>query len=115
VHVVLPDTPAANQARISKLAALGTTDSSDSVGSKSKWPGKSSSTLFEKLRADFGSASKSTLERVAQIRLQKADPTLVLRNTKMIFGKETRSAICRGGTFVHSSSSKKDWLKDLQA
>lgn len=74
VHVVLPDTNAANEPRKSKHAAtsLGTTDSTDSVSSKSKWPGKSSSTIYEKLLADFNSSFKSNIDRVVQVRLPKA-------------------------------------------
>jgi trafficking protein particle complex subunit 10 len=73
VHVVLPDTTAASEPRTSKFAStsLGTTDSTDSVSSKSKWPGKSSSTIYEKLLADFNSSSKSPIDRVVQVRLPK--------------------------------------------
>jgi trafficking protein particle complex subunit 10 len=73
VHVVLPDTTAASEPRTSKFVStsLGTTDSTDSVSSKSKWPGKSSSTIYEKLLADFNSSSKSPLDRVVQVRLSK--------------------------------------------
>ena len=73
VHVVLPDTTAATEPRKSKnvAASLGTTDSTDSVSSKSKWPGKSSSTIYEKLLADFNSSSKSQIDRVVQVRLPK--------------------------------------------
>lgn len=74
VHVVLPDTTAASEPRISKFTStsLGTTDSTDSVSSKSKWPGKSSSTIYEKLLADFNSSSKSHINRVVQVRLPKS-------------------------------------------
>ncbi|KAL6251725.1 hypothetical protein RBB50_001935 [Rhinocladiella similis] len=68
VHVVLANTPAASQPRSSKHISLETTESTDSVNSKSKWSGKSSSTIFDKLRADF-SGSKSAIDRVAQVRL----------------------------------------------
>lgn len=69
VHVVLPNTPAASQPRSSKHITLETADSTDSVNSKSKWSGKSTSTIFDKLRADFNSSSKSPITRVAQVRL----------------------------------------------
>ncbi|KAF7507617.1 hypothetical protein GJ744_010287 [Endocarpon pusillum] len=72
VHVVFPETPAAAQLWKSKEARLGTTDSSDSITNKSKWPGKGSSNVFEKLRADFNGSSKSAVERVAQIRVPNA-------------------------------------------
>lgn len=68
VHVVLPNTPAASQAKSSKHISLEATESTDSVNSKSKWSGKSPSTIFDKLRADF-SSSKSSINRVAQVRL----------------------------------------------
>ncbi|KEF51318.1 uncharacterized protein A1O9_12668 [Exophiala aquamarina CBS 119918] len=69
VHVVLSNTPAASQPRSSKHITLETAESTDSVNSKSKWSGKSSSTIFDKLRADFSSSSKSSITRVSQIRL----------------------------------------------
>ncbi|KAK5045083.1 hypothetical protein LTR84_010231 [Exophiala bonariae] len=70
VHVVLPNTPAANQPRSSKHITLENAESTDSLNSKSKWSGKSSSTIFDKLRADFSSSSKSSsINRVAQVRL----------------------------------------------
>ncbi|KIW12890.1 hypothetical protein PV08_08077 [Exophiala spinifera] len=69
VHVVLANTPAASQPRSSKHISLETTESTDSVNSKSKWSGKSSSTIFDRLRADFNSGSKSPINRVAQVRL----------------------------------------------
>ena len=78
VHIVLPNTPAASEPRVSKNAALesaslGPTDSSDSINSnsKSKWPGKGSSTVYDKIRADFNGSPKAILERVAQVRIVK--------------------------------------------
>ena len=70
VHIVLPNTPAALQPRTSKHDSVGPADSTDSVSTtgKSKWPGKGSSTLYEKLRADFNSSSKNTIDHIAQIR-----------------------------------------------
>jgi trafficking protein particle complex subunit 10 len=68
VHVVVPGTAAATQPKSSKHISLEATDSTDSVNSKSKWTGKSSSTIYDKLRADFNS-SKTSLSRVAQVRL----------------------------------------------
>lgn len=72
VHVVLPEAPTTAQLRTSKDAQLGTTDSSDSITNKSIWPGRSSSNVLDKLRADFNSSSKSAIDRVAQIRIPKA-------------------------------------------
>ncbi|KIW28759.1 uncharacterized protein PV07_04633 [Cladophialophora immunda] len=68
VHVVLPNTPAASQPKSSKHISLEASESTDSVNSKSKWSGKSPSTIFDKLRADF-SSSKSSISRVTQVRL----------------------------------------------
>jgi hypothetical protein len=73
VHVVLPNTPAASQPKSSKHISLETTDSTDSVNSKSKWSGKNSSTIFDKLRADFSSSSKSSINRVSQVRLLESN------------------------------------------
>ena len=57
----------------SENASLGPADSTDSINSssKSKWPGKGSSTVYDKIRADFNGSSKAALERVAQIRIAK--------------------------------------------
>ena len=68
VHVVIPGTTAASQPKSSKHISLETTDSTDSVNSKSKWTAKSTSTIFDKLRADF-SNSKAAIPRVTQVRL----------------------------------------------
>lgn len=70
LHVVLPGTPAAAQPKSSKHISAEATESTDSVNSKSKWTGKGTSTIFDKLRADFSSSSKAPFERVAQVRLQ---------------------------------------------
>ncbi|KAK5236740.1 hypothetical protein LTR47_001918 [Exophiala xenobiotica] len=71
VHVVLANTPAASQPKSSKHISLETADSTDSINSKSKWSGKASATIFDKLRADFDS-SKSAIKRVAQVRILDA-------------------------------------------
>lgn len=68
VHVVMPNTVAASQPKSSKHISVDATESTDSVNSKSKWTGKSPSTIFDKLRADFDS-SKSSVPRVSQVRL----------------------------------------------
>ena len=82
IHVVLPDTPAAVQALTTKDASLGTSDSTENVPGKSRWPGKSSMTLFDRLRADFNDSSRSALERVAQIRVSKDQMTGAVRSAK---------------------------------
>lgn len=68
VHVVLPGTQASSQPQSSKHISLNDTESTDSVNSKSKWTGKSTSTIHDKLRADF-SSSKLPVPRVAQVRI----------------------------------------------
>lgn len=73
VHVVLPDTPAAAQLRWSKSARDIPDTTPEKPSSTSRWPGRSSSTIFEKIRSDFNVSSKSTPDRVAQIRLQEDD------------------------------------------
>ncbi|KAF9732086.1 hypothetical protein PMIN06_002668 [Paraphaeosphaeria minitans] len=67
VHVVLPDTPAASQPRGSASSASGEKEKSNLASRFTK----GTTTLLEKLRADFDTASKSAPERVAQVRLQK--------------------------------------------
>lgn len=69
VHVVIPDTPAASQPR-------GSASSGPTVGEKEKSSGTSrwtrgTTTILEKIRADFNISSKSAPDRVAQVRLQK--------------------------------------------
>ena len=83
VHLVLPNTPAASQPKSSKHISLETTDSTDSVNSKSKWTGKSPSTIYDKLRADF-SSSKAAVPRVAQVRItEPGKPTGRLSATEI--------------------------------
>ena len=76
VHVIVPEAIAAAQSRISKDAHLGTTDSSDSINNKSKWTGRSTSNVLEKLRADFNGYSKPPIDRVAQIRISNPEQQL---------------------------------------
>lgn len=69
VHVVVPNTAAATQPRTS--GGAGKDGSSETVPTKtstSRW-GKGSSTILEKVRADFNVSSKSTTDHVAQIRI----------------------------------------------
>ncbi|KAF6844628.1 tmem1 family protein [Colletotrichum musicola] len=63
VHVVLPNTFAANQPRVS-----GKGPDAPDKSRTSRW-GSGSSTLLEKLRSDFNSSSKSAPDRIAQIRI----------------------------------------------
>ncbi len=68
VHVIVPNTAAATQPRTSGKSSES---SSGSISEKSgpRWRGGGSSTILEKLRADFNGTSKSAIDRVAQIRI----------------------------------------------
>lgn len=63
VHVVLPNTGAATQPRSSKADAAA----AEAKGT-SRWRG-GSSTLLEKMKADFNVAGKGAADRVAQVRV----------------------------------------------
>lgn len=65
LHVVMPDTPAASQPRGSSGSATGEKEKSGS-----RWA-RGTTTLLEKLRADFNISSKSAPDRVSQVRLPK--------------------------------------------
>jgi hypothetical protein len=67
MHVVVPDTPAASQPRGSSSS---TTGEKEKTGPTSRWT-RGTTTLLEKLRADFNIASKTAPDRVAQIRVPK--------------------------------------------
>ena len=43
--------------------------------STSKWPGRGSTTVLEKVKSDFNASSKSAVDRVAQLRIPKAEVT----------------------------------------
>ena len=73
LHVVLPNTQAASQPRTSSSSSKSETASSEKSGSSSKLLGRSSTTILEKLKADFNLSSKSTPDRVEQVRLRAED------------------------------------------
>ncbi|KAK3291932.1 uncharacterized protein B0H64DRAFT_348331 [Chaetomium fimeti] len=64
IHVVLPNSTAATQPRISGKAP----DSGSDAKTASRWRG-GSSTLLEKLRADFNGSTKGAPDRIRQIRI----------------------------------------------
>ena len=66
IHVVLPETPAATQPRGSGSAVAGEKEK----GAASVFK-RASTTILEKIRADFNIASKSAPDRIAQVRLKK--------------------------------------------
>lgn len=72
LHVVFPNTAAANQPRFSGSASRKDEEPSGK-SSGSKLLGRSSNTILEKIKADFNVSSKSAPDRVAQIRLQPED------------------------------------------
>jgi hypothetical protein len=67
IHVVVPETPAASQPRGSTASAAGEKEKSAAT---SRWA-RGTTTLLEKLRADFNVVAKTAPDRVSQIRLQK--------------------------------------------
>jgi hypothetical protein len=68
VHVIVPNTAAVTQPRTSGKVAEGSSGSSTDK-TTARWRGGGSSTILEKLRADFNGSSKSAVDRVAQIRI----------------------------------------------
>lgn len=46
-------------------------DGAEKAAASSKWPGLSTSTVLEKLKADFNGSSKTAVDRVTQLRLPK--------------------------------------------
>lgn len=69
VHVIVPNTAAATQPRTSGKGAESSSGSISEKTSTARWRGGSSSTILDKLRADFNGSSKSAVDRVAQIRI----------------------------------------------
>ena len=70
VHVVIPNTVAASQPRVSggKTGSDSNSDVNRSSSAASRWRG-GSSTLLEKLRSDFNVSGKNAVDRIAQIRI----------------------------------------------
>ena len=66
VHIVIPNTLAATQPRLGGKGSEGTPVSATD---KARWRGGGSSTILDKLRADFNSSSKNAIDRVAQVRI----------------------------------------------
>ncbi|EHL00372.1 putative Trafficking protein particle complex subunit 10 [Glarea lozoyensis 74030] len=68
IHVVVPNTAAATQPRTSGKSSE---NSSGTAAEKAaaRWRGGGSTTILEKLRADFNGSSKSTIDRIVQIRI----------------------------------------------
>lgn len=70
VHVVLPNTAAATQPRVTggKAGSDSNLDTAAKSSSTSRWR-SGPSTLLEKLRSDFNSSGKNPTDRIAQIRI----------------------------------------------
>ncbi|GAB7333130.1 hypothetical protein MBLNU13_g04797t3 [Cladosporium sp. NU13] len=72
LHVVVPDTVAASEPRW-RESSRDPDELKERTKSVTTWPGKSSRTVFDKLRADINETSKNSPDRIAQIRLLKKD------------------------------------------
>ncbi|KAI1000220.1 hypothetical protein K3495_g7978 [Podosphaera aphanis] len=68
IHVVIPNTAAAAQPRLSGKHTDGSSGLMTEI-SGPRWPGVNSNTLLEKMKADFNGSSRSSVDRVAQIRI----------------------------------------------
>jgi trafficking protein particle complex subunit 10 len=68
LHVVIPNTAAASQPRVTKGSETSIADKGPS-----RWRTSGSSSLLEKLQSDFNGTSKGTADRVAQIRIHVND------------------------------------------
>ncbi|PGH33740.1 hypothetical protein GX50_03480 [[Emmonsia] crescens] len=51
----------------------GPTEVAEKPGTGPKWPGRGSTTVLEKVKADFGGSSKSSIDRVVQLRIPKSE------------------------------------------
>ncbi|KAI9785522.1 MAG: hypothetical protein M1839_009263 [Geoglossum umbratile] len=71
VHVVLPNTAAATQPHTPGSSGNGTGSGTEKAPGTSRWPGRGTTSILDKIRSDFNGSSKSTKDRVAQIRVQK--------------------------------------------
>jgi hypothetical protein len=72
LHVVVPDTVAASEPRW-RESSRDPDELKERTKSVTNWPGKSTRTVFDKLRADLNETSKNSPDRIAQIRLLKKD------------------------------------------
>ena len=72
LHVVVPDTVAASEPRW-RESSTEPDELKERKKSGMKFPGKSTKTVFDRLRADFNESSKTGQDRVAQIKLSKGE------------------------------------------
>jgi hypothetical protein len=71
VHVVLPNTAAAAQPHAPRPSGNGPGGGTEKVPGTSRWPGRGTSSILDKIRSDFNGSSKPAKDRVAQVRVQK--------------------------------------------
>jgi hypothetical protein len=69
IHVIVPNTAAATQPRTNGKSVEASSGSISEKASTARWRGGGSSTILDKLRADFNGSSKSGTDRIAQIRI----------------------------------------------
>jgi hypothetical protein len=86
LHVVLPDTIAATEPRWREGSSKEVEELKERPKSKAKWPGKGDRTVFDRLRADFNESGKNSVDRVAQIRIPRANVPSDLLPTPAIAG-----------------------------
>jgi hypothetical protein len=72
LHVVVPNTVAASEPRW-RESSRDPDELKERTKSVTGWPGKSTRTVFDKLRTDLNETSKTSPDRIAQIRLLKRD------------------------------------------
>lgn len=82
LHVVVPDTLAASEPRW-RESSKDPDDLKERKGSN-KLIGKSTRTVFDRLRADFHDSGKSSVDRIAQIRIVKQDAVADLLPTPVV-------------------------------
>ncbi|RDW77331.1 hypothetical protein BP6252_05384 [Coleophoma cylindrospora] len=89
IHVIVPNTAAATQPRSSGKNAEAIAEKATA-----RWRGGGSTTILEKLRADFNGSSKSSIDRIAQIRIGVNDVPyeMLPRVVPAIPGSYTESA-----------------------
>ncbi|KAI1945525.1 hypothetical protein LOZ57_004212 [Ophidiomyces ophidiicola] len=54
-------------------ANTSTSEAPEKAGPMAKWPGRGSTSVFEKIKADFNGSSKSAVDRVVQLKIPKHD------------------------------------------
>ena len=72
LHVVVPDTVAANEPRFSSTSSKESSAAPEKSASSSRWPSKGSNTIYERLKSDFNESGKHAADRIAQVRLSNS-------------------------------------------